>query len=121
MICCFFILSAAVVTVQSSIIRKAPSAPVLFQFSSTDDESSSPSTISSECREAATIRETLEQTFLNFRNCEDGTPSQDCVVGIPKAIAVCYKELAIASDCVQEMFDVSQDIRSVVVKGNSFF
>ena len=114
MVCCLFFLSA-VVTVQSSIIRKAPSAPVLFQFSSTDDESSSPSTISSECREAAAIRETLEQASLNFRDCEDETASQDCVSTLLKDIAECYKNIAIASECVQETLDVSQDIRIVVV------
>ena len=109
--CCFFIISA-VSMVQSSVIRKAPSAPAIFQSSSRDDESSSsPSTISSECREAASIRETLEQASINFRDCEDGTPSQDCVVGIPKAIAMCYKDLEISSDCVQEMFDVSKILR----------
>ena len=110
MTCCFCILSAVVI-VQSSVIRKAPSAPVLFQSSSRDYDSSSPSTISSECGEATAIRETLEQTFPNFRNCEDEIPSQECVVGIPKAIAMCYKDLAIASDCVQEMFDVSKILR----------
>ena len=106
---CFFILSAVVI-VQSSVIRKAPSAPVLFRSSSGDNESSSssPFTISSECGEAAAICESLGQASLNFRNCEDEIPSQDCVVGIPKAIAMCYKDLAIASDCVQEMFDVSK-------------
>ena len=111
MTCCFFILSAVVI-VQSSVIRKAPSVPILFQPSSGDDESSSsPSTISSECEEAAAIRESLEQASLNFRDCEEGTPSQDCVVGIPKAIAMCYKDLEISSDCVQEMFDVSKILR----------
>ena len=110
--CCFFILSA-VAMVQSSVIRKAPSAPALFQPSSGDDEFSAPSAISSECREAASIRETLEQVSLNSRDCEDGTPTQDCVVGIPKAIAMCYKDLEISSDCVQEMFDVSKTLRII--------
>ena len=111
MTCRFFILSAVVI--QSSVIRKAPSAPVLFRFSSGDNESSSssPFTISSECREAAAILETLEQVSLNSWDCKDETASQYCVVGIPKAIAVCYKDLAIASDCVQEMFDVSKILR----------
>ena len=107
MTCCFFILSA-VVTVQSSVIRKAPSVPVLFQSSSGDDESSSPSAIRSECEEAAAIRETLKQASLNFRDCEDETASQECVGAIQKDIAECYKNIKIASECVQETFEVSQ-------------
>ena len=107
MTCCSFILSA-VVTVQSSVIRKAPSVPILFQSSSGDDESSSPSNISSECEEAAAIRETLEQASLNFRDFEDETASQECVGAIQKDIAECYKNIKIASECVQETFEVSQ-------------
>ena len=109
MTCCSFILSA-VVTVQSSVIRKAPSVPILFQPSSGDDESSSsPSTISSECEEAAAIRETLKQASLNFRDCEDETASQECVGAIQKDIAECYKNIKIASECVQETFESLRD------------
>ena len=103
---CFFILSAVVI-VQSSVIRKAPSSPVLLQSSSGDDEFSLPFTISSECEEAAAIRETLEQASLNFQNCEDESASQDCASTLLKDIAECYKNIAIASECVQETLDVS--------------
>ena len=113
--CCFFILSA-VVTVQSSVIRKPPSVPALFQFNPNDNEPSSLLLKRSECEDAAAIRDTLEKASLNFQDCEDVTPSHECVSDTLGAIAGCYKDLAIDSDCVQETFDVSEDIRIVVFK-----
>ena len=104
--CCFFTLSA-VVTVQSIVVRKPPSVPALFQFNPIDNEPSSLLLKRPECEEAAAIRDTLEKASLNFQDCEDETPSHECVSDTLGAIAVCHKDLAIDSDCVQETFDVN--------------
>ena len=110
--CCFFILSA-VVSVQSSVVRKPPSMPTLFKLNPNDNESSSLLLKRSACEEAAAIRDTLEKASLNLQDCEDVTPSHECVSDTLGAIAVCRKDLAIDSDCVEETFDVSKDIRTV--------
>ena len=85
-------------------------------FNPNDNEPSSLLLKRSECEDAAAIRDTLEKASLNFQDCEDVTPSHECVSDTLGAIAGCYKDLAIDSDCVQETFDVSEDIRIVVFK-----
>ena len=93
---CLVIL-LAVIMVHSHVIRKAPSVPAIFQFSS-------------ECVEASAILDSLENASLNFQNYEDETPNHECVGATLNAIALCFKNIVIDSDCLQKTFDVSKDI-----------
>ena len=61
--------------------------------------------------EASIIRDSLENASLNFQNCEGETPNHECVGATLNAIALCFKNIVIDSDCVQKTFDVSKDIR----------